>query len=80
MFCEINNDKLNPSEASVYYGVLCNGFVQLLDLCEMLRKETDLEEAFKAATVAVVLRNAYKYSILMVCNTTELAGIATLWA
>jgi hypothetical protein len=28
----------------------------------------------------VVLHNAYKYSILMGSNTTELAGRATLWA
>ena len=80
MLCEINNEKLKPSETSVYYGVLCNGFVQLLDMCEMLRRETYLEEAFKAAAVAMVLHNAYKYSILMVSNATELAGIATSWA
>jgi hypothetical protein len=47
---------------------------------EMLRRETNLEEAFKAAADAVVLHNAYKYSILMGSNTTELAGRATLWA
>jgi hypothetical protein len=47
---------------------------------EMLRREMNLEEAFKTAAVAVVLHNAYKDGILMVSNTTELAGIATLWA
>jgi hypothetical protein len=80
VLCEINNEKLNPSETSVYYGVLCNGFVQLLDMCEMLRRETYLEEEFKAAAFAVVLPNAYKCSILMISNATELAGIATSWA
>ena len=79
VLCEMNNEKLKPSETSVYCGVLCNVFVQLSDMWEMLRRETYLEEAFKTSAVAVVLHNAYKYSILMVSNATELAGIATLW-
>jgi len=71
---------MKPSETSVCHGVLCNGFVQLLDMCELLRRETNLEEAFKSAAVAMVLHNTHKHSIFMVSNTTELAGIATLWA
>jgi hypothetical protein len=79
VLCEIN-EQLKPRETSVYYGVLCNGFVQLLDMCEMLTGETNLEEALKSAAVAMVLHNTHKQSIFMVSNTTELAGIATLWA
>lgn len=73
MLCERNSEELKPSEASIHFGVLCNGFVQLLVMREILRRETNLEKAFKAPAFAVVVHNAYKDNILVTSYTIEVS-------